>query len=70
VSARAEAEYAHEMAVRSFGKPWTSGCSNWYVDRRNGRQALLWPGRATEFRDRFGTFNPRPYDEIVIAIRS
>jgi cation diffusion facilitator CzcD-associated flavoprotein CzcO len=70
ISARAEAEYAHEMAVRSLGKPWTSGCSNWYVDRRNGRQVLLWPGRATEFRDRFGAFDPRPYDEIIIAVRS
>ncbi len=70
VSARAEAEYAREMAVRSIGKPWTSGCSNWYLDRRNGRQALLWPGLATEFRDRFATFDPRPYDEMVRAIRS
>jgi cation diffusion facilitator CzcD-associated flavoprotein CzcO len=70
VSAQAEAEYASEMAVRSISKPWTSGCSNWYLDRRNGRQALLWPGLATEFRDRFGTFDPRPYDEIVRAVRS
>lgn len=65
VSAQAEAEYAREMADRSVGKPWTSGCSNWYVDRRNGRQVLLWPGRATEFHDRFATFDPRPYDDLA-----
>ncbi|MEO6019852.1 MAG: NAD(P)/FAD-dependent oxidoreductase [Knoellia sp.] len=62
VTAEADADYAHEMAVRSIGRPWTSGCANWYIDTRNGRQVLLWPGRATEFRDRFGTFDPRPYD--------
>jgi cation diffusion facilitator CzcD-associated flavoprotein CzcO len=70
VSAEAEAEYAREMFVRSIEKPWTSGCSNWYVDHRNGRQALLWPGLATEFRDRFGTFDPRPYDETATPVRS
>jgi hypothetical protein len=61
VEAEAEAAYADEMARRSVGKAWTSGCSNWYVDRRNGRQSLLWPGRATEFQERFGTFDPEPY---------
>lgn len=61
VTAAAEERYAREMTVRSIDRPWTSGCSNWYVDLRNGRQSLLWPGRATEFRDRFGTFDPEPY---------
>jgi cation diffusion facilitator CzcD-associated flavoprotein CzcO len=70
VTAEAEAEYAREVAARSIGKPWTSGCSNWYVDPRTGRQALLWPGRATEFRDRFATFDPRPYNELVAGHRS
>lgn len=61
VTAAAEDGYAREMTIRSIDKPWTSGCSNWYVDGRTGRQSLLWPGRATEFRDRFGTFDPEPY---------
>lgn len=62
VSASAEDGYAQEMAARSVGKAWTSGCSNWYLDPRTGRQSLLWPGRATEFRERFGTFDPAPYE--------
>lgn len=60
VSAQAEAAYANEIAERSG--IWTSGCRNWYVDPRSGRQVLLWPGRAAEFRDRFGHFDPRPYE--------
>jgi cation diffusion facilitator CzcD-associated flavoprotein CzcO len=66
VSASAEDGYAREMAARSVGKPWTSGCSNWYVDARSGRQSLLWPGRATEFRERFATFDPDPYESRVV----
>ena len=62
VSASAEDGYAREMAARSVDKPWTAGCANWYLDPRTGRQSLLWPGRATEFRDRFGTFDPEPYE--------
>ncbi|GAA2747900.1 NAD(P)/FAD-dependent oxidoreductase [Terrabacter aerolatus] len=67
VSAAAEDRYAQEMAVRSVGKPWTSGCSNWYTDPRNGRQSLLWPGRATEFRERFATFDLAPYERRTVA---
>ena len=66
VTAAAEDGYALEMTVRSIDRPWTSGCSNWYVDARTGRQSLLWPGRATEFRDRFGTFDPDPYEARTV----
>lgn len=59
VTAEAEEAYAREIAERSG--VWTSGCSNWYVDPRSGRQVLLWPGRAAEFRNRFGHFDPGPY---------
>jgi hypothetical protein len=31
------------------------------VDERSGRLTLLWPGRAAEFRERFGVFDPRPF---------
>ena len=61
VAADAEQEYADEIARRSAGRPWLSGCSNTYVDPRSGRQTLLWPGRAGEFRDRLATFDPEPY---------
>jgi cation diffusion facilitator CzcD-associated flavoprotein CzcO len=62
VGARAEQEYAAEIARRSAGRPWVSGCANAYVDPRNGRQVLLWPGRADEFRERLAVFDPEPYD--------
>ncbi|GAB3878921.1 flavin-containing monooxygenase [Terrabacter terrigena] len=70
VSSEAERALALEIADRSRGKPWTSGCSNWYVDPRNGRQALLWPGRATEFRERFSTFDARPYAVRTVGFES
>lgn len=59
VSAAAEQAFIDEIAARS--DVWTSGCSNWYVDPRSGRQVLLWPGKAQEFRDRFGHFEPGPF---------
>lgn len=59
VSAAAEQEYVDEIDSRSG--VWTSGCRNWYVDPRSGRQVLLWPGKAQEFRDRFGHFEPEPF---------
>jgi cation diffusion facilitator CzcD-associated flavoprotein CzcO len=59
VGARAEQEYADEIARR---------CANAYVDPRCGRQTLLWPGRVGEFRERFATFEPGPYlDDRVPA---
>ncbi|MET0931548.1 MAG: 4-hydroxyacetophenone monooxygenase, partial [Aeromicrobium sp.] len=61
VAARAEQDYADEIARRSLDRPWLSGCANAYVDPRSGRQTLLWPGRVDEFRDRFATFEPEPY---------
>lgn len=59
VSVDAEQDYIDEIQERSG--VWTSGCSNWYVDERSGRQVLLWPGKAQEFRDRFGWFDPAPF---------
>ncbi len=59
VSIDAEQAYIDELDRRSG--VWTSGCHNWYVDERSGRQVLLWPGKAQEFRDRFGHFDPAPF---------
>ncbi|WP_313405105.1 NAD(P)/FAD-dependent oxidoreductase [Aeromicrobium sp.] len=59
VSADAEQAYVDEIQSRSG--VWTSGCHNWYVDEDSGRQVLLWPGKAQEFRDRFGHFDPAPF---------
>lgn len=63
VEPRAESEdaYAAEIDRRSATLAWTSGCSNAYVDPRNGRQVLLWPGLAEEFRERVGRFDPAAY---------
>ncbi|WP_269305561.1 flavin-containing monooxygenase [Aeromicrobium sp. HA] len=59
VSVEAEQAYIDEIQGRSG--VWTSGCRNWYVDEQSGRQVLLWPGKAQEFRDRFGYFEPEPF---------
>lgn len=56
-----EAEQAYIDELDSRSGVWTSGCSNWYVDERSGRQVLLWPGKAQEFRDRFAHFEPEPF---------
>lgn len=61
IGAAAEQEYADEIARRSAGLPWLSGCANTYVDPRSGRQTLLWPGRIEEFRERLAIFDPAPY---------
>jgi cation diffusion facilitator CzcD-associated flavoprotein CzcO len=61
IGATAEQDYADEMAQRSAGLPWLSGCANTYVDPRSGRQTLLWPGRVEEFRERLAIFDPAPY---------
>lgn len=65
VSAQAEQAYVDEIQQRSG--VWTSGCHNWYVDERSGRQVLLWPGKAQEFRDRFGHFDPAPFGLVESA---
>lgn len=65
VSYDAEQEYVEELQARSG--VWTSGCHNWYVDERSGRQVLLWPGKAQEFRDRFGSFDPEPFGVVEPA---
>src|SRR5690606_31407641 len=65
VSADAEQRYVDELQERSG--VWTSGCHNWYVDERSGRQVLLWPGKAQEFRDRFASFDPVPFGLVESA---
>ena len=61
VRADAQHHYTQEIDVRSSAAPWTSGCSSWYLDPRSGRQILLWPGTAAEYRRRFSTFSHRPF---------
>ncbi|MFE7508848.1 flavin-containing monooxygenase [Promicromonospora sp. NPDC057488] len=63
VSAAAEAAYTAEVDRRAAETVWLrGGCRSWYVDERSGRLTLLWPGRAVEFRERFGTFDPAPFE--------
>ncbi|HWH25453.1 MAG TPA: NAD(P)/FAD-dependent oxidoreductase [Pseudolysinimonas sp.] len=51
VSPAAEQEWTERLDSRADGTVWTAGgCESWYVDPRNGRLALLWPGFAHEFR--------------------
>lgn len=62
VSAAAEAAYTREIDRRAAETVWLrGGCRSWYVDEQSGRLTLLWPGRAAEYRERFGTFDPAPF---------
>ncbi|MGA8331477.1 MAG: 2-phospho-L-lactate guanylyltransferase [Mycobacterium sp.] len=61
VRADAQRRYTNEIGSRSKSAPWTSGCSSWYLDPRNGRQILLWPGSVVEYTRRFGNFSDVPY---------
>jgi len=51
VSADAERDWTERLDAQADGTVWTSGgCESWYVDPRNGRLTLLWPGFAHAFR--------------------
>ncbi|WP_051172326.1 flavin-containing monooxygenase [Microbacterium indicum] len=55
-----EAASTADVALRAAPTPWmTGGCSNWYVDDRSGRLALLWPGTVADFRARLSAARPR-----------
>ena len=62
VSANAEREYTALIDRLAAPSVWlTGGCDSWYLDPRSGRLTLLWPGSATSFRERNGSFDPAPY---------
>ena len=51
VSPAAEHAWTEQLDARAESTVWTAGgCESWYVDPRNGRLTLLWPGFAHEFR--------------------
>ena len=63
VSAQAERDYTALIDRLAAPTVWlTGGCDSWYLDPRSGRLTLLWPGSATAFRERNGTFDPAPYE--------
>lgn len=68
VAEAAEADYTAEIARRAEGTVWTS-CDSWYRDSASGRLTVLWPGTATSFRERNGTFDPTPYRVLARAPR-
>lgn len=49
---RHEAADSAEVDQRVAGRPWTSGCRNWYRDERSGRVTVMWPGTVAEFEQR------------------
>lgn len=62
VSAEAEAAYTTLIGDIAAPTVWLrGGCDSWYVDPATGRLALLWPGRAADFRARNGHFDPAPF---------
>ncbi|AYG03286.1 flavin-containing monooxygenase [Gryllotalpicola protaetiae] len=66
VTADAEAAYSAEIDRLAARTVWvTGGCSSWYRDEASGRLTLLWPARVSEFRDRYGTFDPAPFAQPI-----
>ncbi len=62
VTAHAEREYTALIDRLAEPSVWlTGGCDSWYLDPRSGRLTLLWPGSASSFRERNGSFDPAPY---------
>lgn len=51
VRQEAHARFQQEMARRTAGTVWATGCSNWYV-AANGRVTNNWPGFNDEYRRR------------------
>jgi cation diffusion facilitator CzcD-associated flavoprotein CzcO len=51
VSTAIEDAWTQQLDARADGTVWTAGgCESWYIDPRNGRLTLLWPGFAHDFR--------------------
>jgi cation diffusion facilitator CzcD-associated flavoprotein CzcO len=51
VSAASEQSWTDSLDAQAESTVWTTGgCDSWYVDPRNGRLILLWPGFAHTFR--------------------
>ena len=70
VTADAELAYSAEIDRLAAHTVWvTGGCSSWYRDEASGRLTLLWPARVSEFRTRYGTFDPAPF-AAVAALRA
>jgi cation diffusion facilitator CzcD-associated flavoprotein CzcO len=62
VRADAEDRYTRGVDDAARSTVWlTGGCTSWYRDEETGRLTLLWPGTATSFRDRNGTFDVEPF---------
>jgi cation diffusion facilitator CzcD-associated flavoprotein CzcO len=65
VTAEAEAAYSAEIDRLAQRTVWTQGgCSSWYLDEASGRLTLLWPAPVSEFRERYGTFDPAPFERM------
>lgn len=58
----AEESYVRNLDRLSASTVWTNGgCDSWYLDAGSGRQTLLWPGFAYEFRDNLAEFDRSAY---------
>jgi cation diffusion facilitator CzcD-associated flavoprotein CzcO len=60
-SARAQARFIAEIAVRERGTVWmTGGCESWYLDR-TGRNSTLWPDSTVGYWRRTRRFDVESY---------
>jgi len=66
-TAEAQRRYTTHIDRKMAGTVWaTGGCNSWYLDS-TGRNSTLWPGFATTFRVRLGTFRPADYTFATTA---
>ncbi|WP_434526366.1 flavin-containing monooxygenase [Photorhabdus asymbiotica] len=66
VSAEAQESYVNELQHQLKDTVWVSGgCTSWYLDPRNQRPTLIWPGFAHTFRKYNSNFYPAPYTHRV-----
>jgi len=71
VSAEAESAYSAEIDRLAAGTVWLrGGCASWYLDPGSGRLTLLWPAPVSEFRERYGRFDPEPFLRVAAAARA
>jgi hypothetical protein len=71
VSAEAELAYSAEIDRLAAGTVWLrGGCSSWYLDPGSGRLTLLWPAPVSEFRERYGAFDPAPFQRVTTVARA
>ena len=60
VTPEAQARFVAELAKRSVGTVWFTGCKSWYLDK-TGRNSTIWPSFTFRYRKRTAAFDAVNY---------